>query len=174
MLSATKAKKAAYSGILAALALIFSYVEAMLPFNFGIPGIKLGLANIVVLIAIYGFGAGYGLLVNLVRMAMAALLFGSGFSFLYALSGGLLSFIVMLLLKKTGYFSMIGVSMGGGFFHNLGQLMMAALLTNTPKIFVYFAVLGLSGIATGIMNGLISTLCISRLKAGNGIGQHRL
>ena len=165
------ALRAATSGMLAALALIFSYVEVLIPFGFGIPGIKLGLANIVVLIAIYELGAGYGLMVNAIRIAMSALLFGNLYSAVYALSGGLLSLFVMAALRSSGKFRVSGVSMGGGFFHNLGQLLAACAFSGTPQIFYYLPVLGISGILTGALNGVIATLVLEKLHAGGALGE---
>lgn len=153
-------KRLAICSALTALALIFSYVEVLIPFNFGIPGIKLGLANIVVLIAVYTYGGKWGLFINLARIALSALLFGNAFSVLYALAGGLLSLCVMLLCKKAGIFSVIGVSMAGGVFHNLGQLGMAAMVMQTSRILFYFPVLLISGMVTGILTGFIATLVL--------------
>ena len=149
--------------LLSALALMLSYIEALIPFFAGMPGVKLGLANIVVLFCLYTLGGKYGFYVNLVRICLAGLLFGSPFSTLYALSGGLLSLGVMLMLKKTGKFSIVGVSMAGGFFHNLGQILVAAAVVQTPQVFYYFPVLIFVGIGTGILNGVIALLVLSRL-----------
>ena len=157
-------KRLATCSALTALALIFSYVEVLIPFSFGIPGIKLGLANIVVLISIYTLGAKYGLFINIARIALSALLFGNAFSVLYAISGGLISLAVMLIAKKTDLFSVIGVSMAGGVFHNLGQLLVAALVMQTGKIMLYFPVLLISGMITGILNGFIATLALRALR----------
>ena len=157
-------KKLATCSALTALALIFSYVEVLIPFSFGIPGIKLGLANIVVLISIYSLGAKYGLFINLARIALSALMFGNAFSVIYALSGGLISLAVMLLAKRAKVFSVIGVSMAGGVFHNLGQLLVAALVMQTGRIMYYFPVLLISGMITGILTGFIATLVLRALK----------
>ena len=157
-------KKLATGAALTALALIFSYVEFLVPISLGIPGIKLGLANIVVLIAIYSLGSGYGLFINLARIALSALLFGNVFSAIYALSGGLISLAVMLLAKKAGVFSVIGVSIAGGVFHNFGQLLIAAIVMQTPKILYYFPVLTIAGLITGILTGFIATLALRALK----------
>ena len=107
------------TGLLAALALIFSYVEALVPFNAGVPGIKLGLANLVPLIILYRLDARYAFAANLIRVFLAGLLFSGIFAALYSLAGSVTSFLVMYLLKKTNLFSMIGVSTAGGVFHNI-------------------------------------------------------
>ena len=157
-------RRLARCAILAALALIFSYVEVLIPFSVGLPGVKLGLANIVVVFAIYMLGARYALYLNLARIVLAGLLFGSPFSTLYALCGGLLSLCMMLILKRTNLFSVIGVSMAGGFFHNLGQLIAAAIIVKTPQVVSYLPVLVFSGVAAGIVNGVIATFCMEKLK----------
>ena len=147
-------------GVLTALALIFSYIEFLVPLPIAIPGIKLGLANIVCLVCLYALGEKYAFLINVTRIALAALLFGSVFSALYALAGGVVSFAVMALLKRTKRFSVCGVSMAGGVFHNLAQLAVAGLLVESAQVFYYFPVLLLSGMATGIGIGILATLIL--------------
>ena len=159
--STTTVKRLATCSALTALALIFSYVEVLIPFNFGVPGIKLGLANIVVLIALYAYGPKYGFVINLARIALSALLFGNAFSILYALCGGMIALLVMMLTKKAKVFSIIGVSMSGGVFHNLGQLFVAAFVMQTGKIMLYFPVLLIAGMVTGILNGFIAALVLN-------------
>ena len=147
-------------GVLTALALIFSYIEFLVPLPIAIPGIKLGLANIVCLLCLYALGEKHAFLINVTRIALAALLFGSVFSALYALTGGVVSFAVMALLKRTKRFSVCGVSMAGGVFHNLAQLAVAGLLVESAQVFYYFPVLLLSGMATGIGIGILATLIL--------------
>ena len=147
-------------GVLTALALIFSYIEFLVPLPIAIPGIKLGLANIVVLVCLYTLGERYAFLINCTRIVLAALLFGSVFSALYALAGGLVSFAVMALLKRADAFSVCGVSMAGGVFHNLAQLTVAGFLVESAQVFYYFPVLLLSGMATGIGIGILATLIL--------------
>lgn len=163
MRSLTEAKgsaRIASLGVLTALALIFSYIEFLIPLPIAIPGIKLGLANIVVLVCLYALGEKYAFLINVTRIALAALLFGSVFSALYALAGGLVSFAAMALLKRTKRFSVCGVSMAGGVFHNLAQLSVAGFLAESAQVFYYFPVLLLSGMATGIGIGVLATLML--------------
>ena len=154
----------ATAALLAALALILSYVEAIIPINLGFPGIKIGFANIVVVLALYYLGPRYALYINIIRIALAALLFGSLFSGLYALAGGLCSFVAMAGLKKTDKFSITGVSMTGGAVHNIAQLIVAAVIVRTPQIALYLPVLLLAGAAAGIFNGIISNLVLRKLK----------
>ena len=155
--------RAAACGVLTALALIFSYIEFLVPLPIAIPGIKLGLANIVVLVCLYLLGEKYAFFINCTRIALAALLFGSLFPAPYALAGGIISFAAMALLKKTGIFSVCGVSMAGGVFHNLAQLTVAAFLVETAQVYYYFPVLLLSGMATGIGIGVLATLILRSL-----------
>ena len=159
----TNAKKVTLSALMAALALIFSYIEMLIPFTPAIPGIKLGIANLVVIIALYHMGAGYAVLINIVRIFMAGLLFSGVFGIIYSMAGAILSMAVMTLLKRAGIFSVAGVSMAGGVAHNLGQILIAAFLVSNLSIFVYFPVLIFSGIISGAVIGVIATLILERL-----------
>ena len=158
------ANKLTQCAMLTALALIFSYIEFLVPISIGLPGIKLGIANIVIVVAIYKLGGTYGFVINIARILLSALLFGNMFSAIYALCGGLVSLAIMLLLKKTNLFSVVGVSMAGGVFHNVGQILMAIILVGSGKVLYYFPVLLLAGMATGIINGFIDTLILRALK----------
>lgn len=149
---------------MASLALIFSYIEAIIPYNPGIPGIKLGIANVVTVIALYKFGPKDAVAVSVIRIVIAGLLFNGMFGMLYSLAGASLSLIGMIALKKTGLFSVTGVSMAAGVLHNLGQLLMAAALIEDLRIFFYFPVLMFSGIAAGILVGIISALVLRALR----------
>lgn len=150
------AKKVSYCAILVALALVFSYVEAMIPFNFGIPGIKLGIANLVIVIGLYLLKPHEVLIISVVRILLAGFMFGSGMSIIYSLAGGLLSFAVMLLLKKIKGLSILGVSIAGGVSHNIGQLLMAVLIVQNIKIGYYAPVLLIAGAVTGTIIGVVS------------------
>lgn len=155
----------AISAMFAALALIFSYVEFLIPLPVPIPGIKLGLANLVILIAIYRMDFRYAFTINLARILIAGLLFSGVFGMLYSLAGGILSILVMYGLHKTGLFSMVGVSMAGGVCHNLGQLMTACLLLQNTAILSYFSVLLFSGLISGILIGILAYMIEKRLPA---------
>jgi len=156
-------KRIALLSIFLALALILSYVEVLIPVSFGIPGIKLGLTNILILLALYLLGWREALLLDIARIALSALLFGSVLSFLYSLMGGLLSFLVMYLLQKTNRLHVITVSICGGVTHNLGQLIIAAVFVSDLKIFYYLPVLLLSGFLTGALIGIISRELLRRM-----------
>lgn len=150
------AKKVAYSAILTALAMIFSYVEVLIPFHFGIPGIKLGLANLVVVIALYILKPAQVLSISIARIVLVSFLFGSMSSMLYSFAGGIISFLVMLLLKKSRGFSMMGISIAGGVSHNIGQLLMAAVVVESMSVFFYMPVLLVAGMVTGMLIGIVA------------------
>ena len=153
----------AVSAMFAALALIFSYIEAILPLSTGIPGVKLGIANLVVILALYNMNFRYAMGINVIRILVAGLLFNGLFGALYSLAGGVVSLTVMWLLKRTGLFSMAGVSMAGGVAHNLGQLLVASALVSNLKMFVYLPVLMFSGIAAGILIGITASVINERV-----------
>ena len=163
--SSERVRKLAFSAMFAALALIFSYVEVLIPVPVPIPGVKLGIANLVILIAIYRLGFRYAFTINCVRIVVAGLLFSGVFGMIYSFAGGVLSIIVMLLLKRTGLFSMTGVSMAGGVAHNLGQLATACLIVSNVRLMSYFAVLLFSGLISGILVGMLAYVIEKRLPA---------
>lgn len=149
------AKKVAVSGVLIALAFIFSYVEVLIPFQLGIPGVKLGLANIVSLVALYLLDEKTAATITVVRVILTGFTFGSLYSMLYSMAGALLSLAFMIGAKRWNKFTMIGVSVLGGVMHNIGQLIMADVVLKTVPFFYYTPVLILSGIVTGIMIGFL-------------------
>ena len=157
------AARVATLGLLTALALIFSYVEAILPFQPGIPGIKLGIANLVVVITLYRLGPKAALAVNVVRVVLAGFLFSGLSTILYSLAGAAASFAVMLALKRTDRFSILGVSMAGSVFHCMGQLLIAMFTISGLNLFYYAPVLILSGTACGIAIGILSCLILQHL-----------
>ena len=156
-------KKLAMMGLFTALAMIFGYVEAILPISVGIPGVKLGLANIVVLFALYYLKPSEAFLINIVRIILVSFMFGNLSVMLYSLAGGVLSFGAMLLLKKSGKFSVYGVSVAGGVFHNVGQLLVAMLVLETMSFVYYGPVLLISGVVTGLVIGIVSSEVIRRI-----------
>lgn len=146
-----------------ALAMIFGYIEFLIPINFGIPGMKLGLANLVVTVAIYTIRPGEAFLINIVRILLSNLLFGNGMSLIYSLAGGLLSFAVMLLFTKIKDFSVYGVSIAGGVTHNIGQILAACVVLSNLTITYYLPVLLISGAITGFIIGFLSARIIPRV-----------
>ena len=159
-----KTRKIAYLGVFLALALILSYVESLIPFYFGIPGVKLGLTNLIVVVMLYCTGTKEAFGVSVARILLAGFLFGNLFSILYSLAGGVLSFIVMCLLKKTGRFHVISVSVTGGSSHNLRQLIAAAFVVETYDIFYYMPFLLIAGVATGFVIGMLAQEFILRFE----------
>lgn len=157
------AEKVALYGILIALAFIFSYVEALIPLPVPVPGMKLGLANLVNVVGIYTVGAAGTIAVGLIRIVMVGFTFSNPGSMLYALSGGVLSLAAMALAKKMDWFDKTGVSILGGVCHNIGQLSMAAWITGTASVFSYLPVLLVAGGITGAVIGLLGGLVTERI-----------
>lgn len=155
--------RAAYFGVFTALALIFSYLESLIPIRFGIPGIKLGLANLLTVILLYKRNAREALLLSVVRVILSGFLFGNLFSIVYSLAGGILSLFVMAVLKGTGRFSVMGVSAAGGVFHNMGQLLVAMAAVETYRVGYYFPVLLIAGVVTGLLIGTVAEQVLKRL-----------
>lgn len=145
------------------LALICSYVESLIPFYFGVPGVKLGLANLVVVLLLYAMGAKESLTVSVLRIVLAGFLFGNMFSIWYSLAGGLLSFLVMWLLKKCGKFGVLPISVSGGIFHNVGQLIVAAIVVENYNVFYYMPILLVAGLVTGALIGVAAQEMILRI-----------
>lgn len=152
----TATKRLTVSAMFATLALIFTYVEVLIPVNLGVPGVKLGLANLVIILALYNMNFKYAFTINLIRIVLSGLLFSGVFAMLYSLAGGICSLLVMWLLKKSGRFSLIGVSMAAAVAHNFGQLLTAALMVSNIRLFIYYPVLVFSGIIAGIGIGIFA------------------
>lgn len=155
--------KVAYFGVFTALALIFSYVETLIPFNFGIPGVKLGLANLIIVIALYKMKISEAYMLSIVRVLLSGFIFGNYFSIIYSFAGGILSLSTMYFLKKKDGFSILGISMAGGVMHNVGQLIVAMLVVETFSVVYYVSVLLISGLVTGLVIGITSREMLKRL-----------
>lgn len=151
-------KRVAYIGLLAAFAVVISYVESLLPINIGIPGVKPGFANFVIVIALYEFNVKDAFMINLIRILIVGMMFGNLFSILFSISGAVVSLIVMALVKKIKGMSLFGVSVAGGVAHNVGQLIVAAFVVNTYTIGYYIPVLIIAGIITGILVGIPASI----------------
>lgn len=142
--------------MLVAVSMIFSYVEALLPIQLGIPGAKLGIANLVTVAGLYFLQPGEVLLISATRIFLAGFMFGNGMSLVYSLAGGLVSFAAMLLCKKVWGLSVTGVSMAGGIFHNAGQLFAAVFVVKNLKLFYYGPFLLIIGTLTGVLIGVLA------------------
>jgi heptaprenyl diphosphate synthase len=159
-----KTKKVAMLGLCIALAMIMSYIEVLVPLSFAVPGIKMGLANIVIIFVLYKIGTKEAILVSLIRVILVSLLFSNVMAMAYSIAGAVLSLSVMWLLKKTDRFSFVGVSIAGGIMHNVGQIIMAVILLGTEQIALYLPVLIITGTITGVVIGIVSGLVINRFK----------
>lgn len=159
-----KARWAALYGMLTALAFILSYVESLVPVTLGIPGVKLGLANLVVLIALYTLDLKGAFVISVVRIILSGLTFGGLFSMLYSLAGGLLSFAVMAILSRKKLLGTVGVSVCGGVAHNIGQLLVAMAVLETESVWYYFPVLLISGSVAGVLIGLLGGWMTGRVQ----------
>lgn len=159
--------------MLSALALVLSFLESLIPFQPGLPGIKLGLANLVIVFALYRMNVHSALLINTVRILLAGLLFSGLFGLLYSAAGAAASLAAMTLLLqinrkreqvgKSILFSIFGVSMTGGVFHNLGQLLVAILFLSSLNLIYYLPVMIISGIVMGLINGMVARLLLQKI-----------
>lgn len=157
-------KKVAYCAMLLALALVFSYLESLIPIPFRLPGMKLGIANLVVVSGLYFLKPGEVFLISMMRILLMGFLFGNGMSLIYSLAGGIVSFFAMVLVKRCGGFSVVGVSIAGGVFHNVGQVIAAAALISSFSIMVYLPALLIAGAVTGALLGMVSRAILPLLK----------
>ena len=157
-------RKIARMGLLTALALILSYVESLIPAFVAVPGVKMGLANIVVVFALYTLGPGEAAIVSIIRVLLSSLLFGSILSLSYSAAGAVISLLSMIILMKTKIFGVTSGSVTGGVFHNLGQILVACLVLETDVLLYYLPVLILSGTITGAVIGIASSIVIKRLQ----------
>lgn len=158
------ARQAALYGLLAALAYVLGYVESLVPIYLGAPGVKLGLANLASVIALYSLGAGAAVSINLLRIVLTGFTFGNMSMLLYSLAGAALSLSVMVVCRKFSLFGMTGISILGGVCHNLGQFFMAAFVVETFGVFAYFPVLLGAGTVAGALIGLLGGMILRRIR----------
>ncbi|MGI6280041.1 MAG: Gx transporter family protein [Acutalibacteraceae bacterium] len=157
----TRTKRIAFLSVFAALAMVLAYLELLLPPVFlAVPGIKVGLPNIIIIFLLYRFSLKDALTVSFLRLVVVSLLFGNAVTFVYSLAGAILSILVMAVLKKTNKFSTIGVSIAGGVSHNLGQIIVAVWLLRTKEIAYYMGILAVFGMLAGIFVGLSGILLL--------------
>ena len=158
-----KSRMVAFFGLCTALAMILAYVEVLLPPLFpAVPGIKMGLPNIIIIFLLYRRGPMPAITVSLLRVALISMLFSNAMSLLYSLSGAILSLLVMILLSRFNLLSTVGVSVAGGVAHNVGQILMAMLLLETTELLYYLIVLIVTGTIAGVIVGLAGALLIKR------------
>ena len=159
-----KTKKLTVMAMTTAVAMILSFVESQIPAFVAVPGVKIGLANIAVVFALYSLGWKEAVAISLVRVVLVSMLFGSIASLFYSLAGAVLSLTGMGLLKKTGKFTEIMISVTGGILHNIGQIGMACLILETAALRYYLPFLLISGIIAGIVVGILSAVLVQRIK----------
>lgn len=157
-------KKIAYLGLLISLAFIFSYLEFLIPINLGVPGVKLGLANLVIIVALYTIGEKETFFLSVVRILLVGFTFGNLSMMIYSFAGGMASYLVMILTKKVGAFTTKGVSALGGVFHNIGQIVVAMLMLETTQLVYYLPILMVAGIVSGVIIGLLASMVIVRVE----------
>ena len=159
----SKTQRVAICALFTSLAIVFGYIEYLIPFNFGIPGIKLGLANLVTVTVLYTLGKTGAVTVSLLRVLCVALLFGNIYSFAYSFVGATLSILIMMAVKKLPFFSTVGVSVCGGVLHNIGQLLVAVFVIDSFNVLFYLPVLLVSGALTGAIIGICALPVIKKL-----------
>ena len=159
----SKIKKITFLSIFVAFSIVLSYVEMLLPPIWSaVPGIKVGLPNVIVMFILYKLSFKHAVITSLIRVFAVALLFGNVLTLSYSLAGAALSLTIMFLFKKTALFSMVGVSIAGGVVHNLGQIIVAMLVMQTKQIGYYMLVLTVTGVLAGIVVGLLGALLLKR------------
>lgn len=158
-------RRVAVNGMFLTLAIVVSYIEVLLPIPVGIPGIKIGLANGVIMVLLYFTTWKRAFFISVLRILLAGLLFGNPMTIVYSLAGGILSIIVMAFLKRTGGFSAVGLSVAGGVAHNLGQLSVAVLLMENVRIYYYAPVLLVTGTVAGIAIGALTAGLVKKMPA---------
>ncbi len=163
-----KTKQIATYGLLVALAFILSYVESLFPLPIPVPGIKLGLANLVVITALYSMGVKEAFSLSVIRIILTGFTFGSPSTMIFSLAGGLFSWLMMAVFKKTRLFSFVGVSIIGGISHNIGQIVTSIFIVENINIIYYLPFLLISGIITGTVIGILGALIIKRLRITKG------
>ena len=157
-------KRLALGAMLVAFAMILSYIESLVPPLVAIPGVKLGLANIATVFVLYCLGERYAVAVSLLRVVLSSLLFGSAVSLIYSLTGAVLSLVFMILLRRIGIFTPVGVSAAGGVAHNAGQIICAALIMENAGLTYYLAPLTVAGVITGCVIGIAAGFVIAKMK----------
>ena len=160
-----KTRRIALLGVLTSVALVLSYLEVLLPpISTAVPGIKMGLPNIIIIFLLYKFGLKEAVTVSLIRVFIVALLFGNVMTLAYSVAGAVLSLGLMTLFKKFDFFSQVGVSIIGGISHNLGQILVAIFLFDTIQIGYYMIVLSITGTIAGVVIGVISSILVKKLE----------
>lgn len=163
-----KNNRIAFDAVMTAFAMILSYVESLLPIYIGIPGAKIGLPNLVILIVLMKSGIPDAVMINFVRIVLTGFLFGNLYGILYSFAGAALSMCVMILCRRIRSLSIIGISLAGGVSHNIGQLLIAAFVVKTAGVFYYLPFLMIAGILTGLLIGIVARILCRTIKRVDG------
>lgn len=158
-----KTKQITELGLLLAVSLVLAYLESLLPVMVAVPGVKLGLANIVTMLVLYRNGGKKAFFFMTARVVLAGFLFSGAVGIIYSFAGGVCCIMVMCAVKRFPFFSILGVSMAGAVSHNFGQLLVAFFVMENAHILYYFPVLCISGGITGLVTGYISALLIRQM-----------
>ena len=156
-------QRTALCGLLTAMMLVLGFIESLIPVAAGVPGIKLGLSNGVLMFALYMLDMPTAFVLMVVKVVLSGLMFGGVSAMLYAMAGGVLSMLTMMLLKKLNFHILV-VSMFGAVMHNVGQVLMAILIVHTPQLIYYMAILMLVGLGTGAVTGIAASTTIKHIK----------
>ena len=160
----SRSKTVSFLGVCTALALILSYVEILLqPLFPTLPGIKMGLPNVIIVFLLYRRGIAAAVGVSFLRILLTSMLFGNAMALFYSLAGAFLSLLAMILLSRTRLLSVVGVSVAGGVLHNVGQILTAIILLETVELGYYLVILTVSGTVAGIVIGLCGSLLIQKI-----------
>ncbi len=159
------AHMAALYGMMIALAFVLSFIETLIPVSLGIPGVKLGLANLVTMTGLFTVGISGTVVISLLRIILAGLTFGNMFSMLYSLGGWALSLLLMVIARKRNWFGISGISILGGVGHNIGQICVAALVVQQAGVFFYLPMLLLAGTGAGLVIGILGSMIIERIRS---------
>lgn len=151
-------------GMFVSVSLVLSYVEAIIPIRLPVPGMKLGLANIVIIWVLYSMGVKAAAIVSIVRVILAGFMFGNVYSMMFSMAGAVLSLVTMFLLRKVKFFTIIGVSIAGGVMHNAGQILVAVIVLENAKMAYYFPALMISGVVSGIAIGILGGVLYRKIK----------
>ncbi len=157
-------RRMARYALLTSLAMVLSWLESMVPVSAAAPGVKLGLTNLVVIFALYRMGLRAAAAISLARVGLVSMTFGNAYSFAYSLAGAALSLAVMALLRRTGRFSILGVSVAGGVSHNIAQILVAVAALGTGRLAWYLPALLVSGVAAGVAIGAVGGVLTERIK----------
>ncbi len=151
-------------GMFISVALVLSYIEAIIPVNPPVPGMKIGLANIVIIWVLYAMGVKPAAIISVLRVLLAGFLFGNLYSIIFSMAGAVVSLVVMYFLKKVRFFTVAGVSIAGGVTHNLAQIAVSMIVLENVRMVYYLPALVISGVIAGIVIGILGGILYKKIK----------